>query len=728
MRSKKHQILLKRVFINDVDRYSSHNIAKFLFTCRHEEMSESDEATAAQSEAAFQLVGTVSSPDKKIRFLQEQYTSPTKDELLQRLLVCDVVVYNIAENATQQQVEEATWAVTALQAESENFKTRKIFILVSTVMTWAMIKPQNLDAVLTEEDFRRRRPHPSFRNHNILEKLVLKMGRGVGSGLQTTESLQISKRNLIKTIRLLLTDSFLTFSQSKSKLIGYVVASGLQYGKGENLFHYFFKVSWLMRSSKVPIFGDGTNHIPMIHVFDLGGIIQNIIQLKPKSKYILAVDESKNTLEEIVKVISEALGTGKTTKVSEQEVMKTTDFTPEELQYLKVNLRLEAVTIKDSFGLSWTSEAGMVENMENIVKEFRDTRQIHPLKICLLGPPAVGKSTVSQKLCRHYQLQHIRVKELIEEKIRKLKESINRDRDGENISDNDDDDAVSAHAQLDRINQSMEVNAGRLSDSLVFDILKEKLNSNLCRNRGFVLDGFLKTYQQAQQLFISSDEEGGKQEAVIKRPVFDKTITPEHIFSLEASDDFLTRRVQDLPESVAEKMGYTHEEFPPRLMKYRQLSGAEDTLLDFFDELEIHPVQIEVTTDDPEYTDVVEKITEMLGRPTSYGLSPEEQEEEERRKEEEQKEKQAEEAAERRRRNEAALAEMAAQYQEWKNLAELEKQEEELLEARSLPLRNYLVEYVMPSLSEAMVDCCAVKPEDPVDFLAEHLLRNKQKD
>lgn len=33
----------------------------------------------------------------------------------------------------------------------------------------------------------------------------------------------------------------------------------------------FYQVSWLMRSSKVPIFGDGTNHIPMIHVFDLGG-------------------------------------------------------------------------------------------------------------------------------------------------------------------------------------------------------------------------------------------------------------------------------------------------------------------------------------------------------------------------------------------------------------------------------------------------------------------------
>lgn len=32
---------------------------------------------------------------------------------------------------------------TALHAELENFKSRKMFILVSTVMTWAMTKPQN---------------------------------------------------------------------------------------------------------------------------------------------------------------------------------------------------------------------------------------------------------------------------------------------------------------------------------------------------------------------------------------------------------------------------------------------------------------------------------------------------------------------------------------------------------------------------------------------------------
>ena len=33
-----------------------------------------------------------------------------------------------------------------------------------------------------------------------------------------------------------------TILQKKAKLTGYVVAAGLQYGKGENLFHFFFKV------------------------------------------------------------------------------------------------------------------------------------------------------------------------------------------------------------------------------------------------------------------------------------------------------------------------------------------------------------------------------------------------------------------------------------------------------------------------------------------------------
>lgn len=43
-----------------------------------------------------------------------------------------------------------------------------------------------------------------------------------------------------------------------------------------------------------------------------------------------------------------------------------------------------------------------------------------PIKICLLGPPAVGKSSVATKLCRYYKLHHINVNEAISEKVRQL--------------------------------------------------------------------------------------------------------------------------------------------------------------------------------------------------------------------------------------------------------------------------------------------------------------------
>lgn len=34
---------------------------------------------------------------------------------------------------------------------------------------------------------------------------------------------------------------------------------------------HFQQVSWLMQFPEVPVFGQGTNYIPMIHVYDLAG-------------------------------------------------------------------------------------------------------------------------------------------------------------------------------------------------------------------------------------------------------------------------------------------------------------------------------------------------------------------------------------------------------------------------------------------------------------------------
>ena len=59
-----------------------------------------------------------------------------------------------------------------------------------------------------------------------------------------------------------------------------------------------------------------------------------------------------------------------------------------------------------------------------------------------------------------------------------------------------------------------------------------------------------------------------------------------------------------------------------------------------------------------------------------------------------------------------------------RTLPETRSQEKELLEVRSLPLRNYLLQNVIPTLTEGLIEVCKVKPDDPIDHLAEWLFQN----
>ena len=40
-----------------------------------------------------------------------------------------------------------------------------------------------------------------------------------------------------------------------------------------------------------------------------------------------------------------------------------------------------------------------------------------PVKVCVLGPPAVGKTTVVAQLCKHYKLHHIKMADVIKETL-----------------------------------------------------------------------------------------------------------------------------------------------------------------------------------------------------------------------------------------------------------------------------------------------------------------------
>uniref|UniRef100_A0A672YDF1 Adenylate kinase 7b n=1 Tax=Sphaeramia orbicularis TaxID=375764 RepID=A0A672YDF1_9TELE len=678
-----------RVFINNIDSYASKYIAKFLSECVFgAQASEGDTETEEEEQdrlmksgssrhKAFQIVGSVceQSEEEKPHVL-EVYSKPKRDELLIKLLDCDVIIYNITQHADQ--VEEACWAVTALHSEMDHFPRPKMFILMSTVMTWACSKPVDADdpdQPFTDELLQRRRTHPNFKAHTDVEKRVVKKGKTVSVSLFST----------------------------------YVVVSGLQYGMGEQLFHYFFKTSWLGQEREIPVFGDGSNIVPMIHISDLACLIQKVIEQKPEMYYMLAVDYSNNTMEDVVKAVSSVLGPGKIQKKPHEEAFLIEDMSVMELDSLTVNLRMESVHLKDHLSIPWLCEAGLVENIDLVVEEYRRTRGLLPIHLCVLGPPAVGKSTVSKQICEHYKLHHIRLKPTISEAIEEAVK--NTDSNAEN------EDSAEAQELLNNIRESMEQNGGLLDDQLLVKVVKDKLMSNPCRNQGFVLDGFPKTYEQAKELFDCETHPHMVPTTLHVKITF-------FVFFLDSSDTFLKDRVMNLPEKLVEENNYHQEHFLQRLARYRENNMQDETVATFFDEVDITPLYMEITSSgEPDCLLLIQKILDTVGQPRNYGTSIQEVKEEEKKRTERRMRQEAQEKAEEEQRETKEAQQRAQRWEEWQ-LQEVRQQEEDLLEAQSAPMRNYLMNHIMPTLTQGLMECCTVQPQDPVDFLAEYLIKN----
>ncbi|NXQ18297.1 KAD7 kinase, partial [Peucedramus taeniatus] len=691
-----------RVFLNHLDSYCGRSIGEYLSTCvvgatlenpeEEEEREENDSiAEVPTTEEFYEIVGTLSKPESaNPRFAKETYAASSREELLSHLLECEIVLYNITEDASQ--IEEAMWAASALHNEIETFAKQKLFILISTIMTWANTKTfdsENPEAPFTDDDFRKRKSHPSFMDHVNAEKHIGKLGK-----------------------------------TNKKKFSTYVVASGHQYGAEEGLFHYFFKMCWLGETPAIPVFGDGKNIIPTIHIHDLAVVLQNVADQRPEFPYVLGVDTSMHTLGELVKCISKNIGPGKIEKVPKENAFLSKELTQMQLDMLFVNLRMEPVYLKENFNIKWVAEEGLIENIARVIMEYKQARGLLPLKVCIHGPPGSGKSTIAKELCKHYKLHYVRINDVISEKIADLEQIVAKEPvkveaevEGEDIVEEEEEveNVEEAKELLDAIKENMQQNKGHLSEEYLIKIMKDKLMSMPCRNQGYVLDGFPETYEQAMELFKAEEEE----EAIGKMPKFNQIIIPEFIFSLIASDEFLINRIIKLPESEVAGTHYTEDQFLHILKHFRKINTDDVTVLNYFDELEIHPQFIDIAAyEDFDNRLTVSKIIKEIGEPRNYGLTDEEKETLERQAAEERLVKEAQEKAEQEHKEAKEREERMARWEEWnKQQEEVKKQEQELLEAQSVPLRNYLMKNVMPTLMQGINECCRIRPDDPVNFL-----------
>lgn len=110
----------------------------------------------------------------------------------------------------------------------------------------------------------------------------------------------------------------------------------------------------------------------------------------------------------------------------------------------------------------------------NINITYSDANRSKLKHLIIFGPPGSGKGTVSQEIAKVYSIPHISTGDLLREHVAK-KTTL----------------GLKAKEYMDR---------GELvPDSLVNEVLKEALTKSECKE-GFILDGYPRTVEQAEEL------------------------------------------------------------------------------------------------------------------------------------------------------------------------------------------------------------------------------------
>ncbi len=175
----------------------------------------------------------------------------------------------------------------------------------------------------------------------------------------------------------------------------------------------------------------------------------------------------------------------------------------------------EAEELAKKLKFPWHCEKGILENIRLLNEEFNLNRGLHPVKIFITGPPASGKTYYSERISMYYNIPRVHAKELSDRAfaLSKFEEGQGTEL-GEEIRAKIEELKDALVAQIEEARQALGDDAGepeeidreklkvRLPDEILFKILRLRLTENDCRNRGYILDGFPKTYKQAQEVFL----------------------------------------------------------------------------------------------------------------------------------------------------------------------------------------------------------------------------------
>lgn len=297
--------------------------------------------------------------------------------------------------------------------------------------------------------------------------------------------------------------------------------------------------------------------------------------------------------------------------------------------------------------------------------------------------------------------------------------------------------------------------------------VKRRLLTNVCRYRGYVLNGYPRNYEEAEDLFTELQKEEGDEEAPAEeeeeeeadpeegeeaeeeeeeekppaeeededeeenkpKRVLNTSVAPEFVVALQSSQERCKERLfAGLVEGPS-----TEDDFLRQFSDYKKACLTEDGSAgtsDFFADIagcRVLNIDVDRNSETESFQAIrvyIEsrgqffnylKSEEELAREQAVKLEANEQTEDERLEAEKQAKRDLEEASREKRMDEEAG-----------RRKRISEGEAALLESEAMPLRQYLMLNVVPTLTDGLTEVCKNMPDEPIEYLAQYLFAHAQ--
>lgn len=705
-----------RIFIHNIDSYVGRALAK--------ELRRGDGGLNRIFGTA--MVAADAPPVVK-RLVSREDPKKAK-KMAETLESCKLIILDLMNCS----IEDLHFAISSLKVDFRSSPPKAngelendvVFVLISSLRVWANTEVTSVDGYLRDSDFQRRRPVPG------------------------------SKYELWKECEDLVLSCF--NREGGSQVKAFVVSGGALYGDGEDSFKSMFEDAWQgvqPQSLKLP----GSNRIPTVHVRDMARLVKQIsvtadgINPLESTPFFLAVDqppipaepavepveatagvspeetEEKGAEEAATEQAPDQEGGGKATaQAPDQEaeeqpavevpVRKPKPSTQAEVvqgiinevcEPYTVSVSEEVATIESHGDLAldlvvepsammldpefasfceppgWVCKEGLVARVRTIAQEFCVNHGLRPMRVIIGGPPASGKSTLAKLVAEHFKLPHL----------------------------------VLPHQE---------------NMASVLEQMLQSLSSNVCRYRGYVLDAGVIGSEEVDRLFqvdveVPPDEEEapppadeeGEGAAPPKKFVrqLREELSPQFVIVTQAPAPLCRARSKGSSDAST---------FDDRMQKYidKNLTDGVSSLADFFQTVaKIGVLNLPVAgKDEQDIFESVRIFMESAGRP--FNFLPSEREVATQIRAQREAQDKAAKDKEAVRLNDKSEAEIEAadeaRFHEHR-VRVVEDHLQKQADLTEMPLRQYLLQYLVSNLTEGLIEVCKALPEDPVDYLATYL-------